>query len=56
MIKGSDKLCGNCRKALGYQRKDRGCHTAILAECSRCHEIKPILPNRHWIPTQQEGK
>jgi hypothetical protein len=45
----TNQACHNCMIKADYKRKDKGFHTAELAKCSVCGEVKPILSSRHYI-------
>lgn len=44
-----ENICFDCRKKLGYKRRDNGSHTAQKTKCDECGEIKGILLARHWV-------
>lgn len=41
-------ICHACRIALGYERKDKGAHTATMQKCFMCETNKLIIDQRHW--------
>lgn len=41
-------LCHSCMIENGWERKDRGSHTATKSKCPKCETDKLRLPNRHW--------
>ena len=41
--------CFKCHRAQGDKPRDNGAHTAQVIKCSECGEIRPCLPDRHWI-------
>jgi len=50
------KLCFKCRKLKGFTAKDDGAHTAMMAECECCGNVKSILPDRHWVKPVTNNK
>lgn len=49
-------MCNKCMHALGYRRKDRQAHTALLAHCVGCDTGRPLLSMRHWERAAPERK